>query len=200
MMSNVLPAGKSTTLETSTAPVRTLKVVKALDITLSLVKTMASLSKPSSVLLAADASNTKARVSAPVTLLATTFNVRSLKPLVLLSTTRTTSSSAPAPTSPEKTISPALGALMVKLSSAAEPVSVTLRTVPTARSSVLLPRSVTVVVADTPSRLKIAVPSALRAMPISPVALPPKVTTSPDSLKVKTGVLAASMAVVTVSN
>ena len=84
-------------------------------------------------------------------------------------------------------IAAAFGELTLKTSSAAVPVALTLNSVPVLTSSFLLARFETVVLAVTPSRVKVAVPALVSAMVIAPVAEPRKLTPLAASTTLKLG-------------
>ena len=82
---------------------------------------------------------------------------------------------------------PAWGASMRNTSSPADPVTVTAKAVPCATWSSLSERSLTLVTAVVPSRVKVAVPLASTLMSMAPVALPSKLTTPLVSVTLKVG-------------
>ena len=157
-------------------PVRTLIVLNAAEITLSLVSVSVSLSNRLSATLAAVASKMKLRISAPVTPVVFSLRLRLLNPAAV-STTRTENSSVPAPALPLKVIAAALMALIENRLSAPSPVAVIAKADPALTSTRLLAKSATCWTAVIPSRLKLAVPLGVSATLISPVAVPLKLTT-----------------------
>ena len=97
--------------------------------------------------------------------------------------------SLPAPRLPCRVSVVTLGAASVKVSAATVPFSATTSGVLLSLLITLLPMSATVVLAVTPSRVKVAVPSAATLMVMAPEASPEKSTTPLASLTTNSATL-----------
>ena len=185
--SHGLPGRKPTSSsmpDGSTTPASTLKVVNSLEIQLSDVRTILSLSlscPSTSSAFFADGSNLKTSVSPEASSsLVSMRSVRISWTFTTGSAVLITNSSAPPPDSPFKVIDVASGALIVKVSASSVAAPVTSTTNSTAPAMVLVPRSATLATATASPREKTAAsPTKLTLM--GPVASPRNLTVSPDS-------------------
>ena len=164
------------------------------DFTSRLLKPLMTLPSASTTVSSASAKSNTSRSPPALRAVVTSLRVRCSPGTVsAMSATFNTRRSLPSPRSPCRVSTVTVGALSVKVSAAAVPLNTTVNGVLASLAITLLARSLTVVVAVVPLRLKLALPSAPTVIVIAPRASPLKLITPSLSLSSKLSALGSKL-------